>query len=61
MSDFGRLRITNLATGESQLLSEDDFLIEIDGEGHVSIFTPLIHTREFLLNAEELERAARQL
>lgn len=61
MAELNRLRVTNIKTGEVQLLWEDQLQIEIDGEAFVSIITPITGAREFLLDSAELERALEEL
>lgn len=55
--DLKRLRIVNVTSGEEQRLFPEQIHIEIDGEGLVSISTPEIGSREFLLDSEQLELA----
>jgi hypothetical protein len=56
VANFRRLRVTNVTTGKSFWCFEDDVQIEIDGDGLVSITTPEIGSREFLLRRDDLER-----
>lgn len=55
-SEFFKIRVINKTTGDSQLVSEDAIEIEIDGEGLVSLITPIGGSREFLLSSEQLEQ-----
>jgi len=56
-SEFHKLRVKNLVTGDVEELYEEQVRIEIDGDGLVSIMTPSLGGREFLLTGEALEQA----
>jgi len=55
VADLHRLTVRKVSTGETFSYFEDQVQIEIDEEGLVSITTPDVGSREFLLTIEQLE------
>ena len=61
-SQFFKFKVTNHTTGDVFLYFEDQVQIEIECEfGMISVTTPDVGSREFLLSSDELEIARQEV